>query len=94
MEGDDGNLRRADDERERVGGDMRAEAQLSRLFGRACALIGIAAALSGDLTPGDAQPVGPLGLSMGALGYFLGARRLGIAALLLSVAEIVVGYVY
>ncbi len=31
---------------------------------------------------------------MGALGYFLGARRLGIAALLLSAAEIVVGYVY
>ncbi|MDP9485303.1 MAG: hypothetical protein M3Q49_05845 [Actinomycetota bacterium] len=54
MNADDGNLRRADDERERVGGDLRAEAQVSRFFGRACALIGIAAALLGDLTPGDA----------------------------------------
>jgi hypothetical protein len=72
---------------------MRTEARISRLFGRAAAMLGIAAALAGDLTPADVGPVGPLGLLMGALGYFLGARRLGIAALLLSVAEIVVGYV-
>lgn len=93
MKEDDGQLRRADVERERAGGEMRTEARISRLFGRACALLGIAAALAGDLTPADVGPVGPLGLLMGALGYFLGARRLGIAALLLSAAEIVVGYV-
>ena len=93
-EGERGRLRAVTDrERERVRGELQTEIQVSRFFGRVVAVLGMVAALAGDLTASDAGPAGPLGLLMGALGYCLGARWLVVAAILLSATEIVVGFV-
>lgn len=70
---------------------IRTEDRMRMLFGRVAAVLGILVAVVGDLSPGDVGPAGPIGLAMGALGYALGARRLGTAAIALSVAEVLVG---
>ena len=54
-------------------------------------MLGILVALTGLLTPGDVGPLGLAGMLLGALGFFLGARRLGPAAVVLSWVEILLG---
>ncbi len=56
-------------------------------------MLGILVALTGLLTPGDVGPLGLAGMLLGALGYFLGAHRLGPAAVVLSWVEILLGIV-
>ncbi len=56
-------------------------------------MLGILVALAGLLTPGDVGPLGLAGMLLGALGYFLGAHRLGPAAVVLSWVEILLGIV-
>ena len=70
---------------------LRTEEGVRKLFGRVASVVGILVALMGSLTPGEAGPAGPIGILMGALGYLLGARLLGAAAVLLSVLEVLVG---
>ncbi len=77
-----------DTDREREQGELRTETRTSRFFGRIAAVLGMAAALAGDLTASGAGPAGPLGLLRGELGCCLGARRLGVAAILFSAAGI------
>lgn len=60
-------------------------------FGRVVSMLGILVALTGLLTPGDVGPLGLAGVLLGALGFFLGAHRLGPAAVVLSWAEILLG---
>jgi hypothetical protein len=64
---------------------------MQALFGRVASVLGILVALVGDLSPGDVGPAGPTRLVIGMLGYALGARRLGTAAIVLSVTEVLVG---
>lgn len=78
-------------DRERLREDIRAEERASGLFGMVIAVVGMLVAVVGDLSPGEVGPAGPAGLVLGALGYVLGARRLGTAAVVLSAAEILVG---
>ena len=54
-------------------------------------VLGILVALTGLLTPGDVGPLGLAGMLLGALGFFLGAHRLGPAAVVLSWTEILLG---
>jgi hypothetical protein len=54
-------------------------------------VLGILVALTGLLTPGDVGPLGLAGMLLGALGFFVGAHRLGSAAVVLSWAEILLG---
>ena len=54
-------------------------------------VLGILVALTGLLTPGDVGPLGLAGMLLGALGFFLGAHRLGPTAVVLSWAEILLG---
>jgi hypothetical protein len=58
---------------------------------RLVAVLGILVALTGLLTPGDVGPLGLEGVLLGALGFFLGAHRLGPAAVVLSWVEILLG---
>jgi hypothetical protein len=82
---------RADEERQQVRKEIRTEKRVRRSFGRVVAALGILAALMGDLTPGEVGSAGPVGILMGALGYVLGARWLGTIAIVLAVAEILLG---
>ena len=54
-------------------------------------MLGILVALTGLLTLGDVGPLGLAGVLLGALGFFVGAHRLGSAAVVLSWAEILLG---
>ncbi len=54
-------------------------------------MLGILLALAGDPTSADAGPAGPVGIVLGALACLLGARGLGIAAMVLSVVEVLLG---
>jgi hypothetical protein len=54
-------------------------------------MLGILVALTGLLTPGGVGPLGLAGMLLGALGFFVGAHRLGSAAVVLSWAEILLG---
>lgn len=54
-------------------------------------VFGILVALTGLLTPADIGPLGLAGMLLGTLGFFLGAHRLGPAAVVLSWAEILLG---
>ena len=78
-------------ERERVRKEVRAEERVRKLFGRVASGLGIAVALVGGLTTGDLGAAGPAGIVLGALGWVLGARRIGSVALMLSVVEILSG---
>ena len=60
-------------------------------YGRMVSVFGILVALTGLLTPGGIGPLGLAGMLLGALGFFLGAHRLGPAAVVLSWAEILLG---
>ena len=51
-------------------------------------VLGILVALTGLLTPRGVGPLGLAGMLLGALGFFLGAHRLGPTAVVLSWAEI------
>lgn len=70
---------------------LRTEEGVRKLFGRVASVVGILVALVGGFTPGESGPAGPIGILLGALGYLLGARLLGAAAVLLSVLEVLVG---
>lgn len=93
MSGKDGRKDRGEYERRQVRRGLQTEGRVQRLSGRVLSVLGLLMALSGDLTPGEVGPAGPVGLLMGSLGYLLGARVLGTTAMVLSVAEIVVGIV-
>ena len=82
---------RAYEEREQVRKEIRTENQVRRSFGRVASVLGILVALAGLLTPDDVGLAGPVGILMGSLGYILGARRLGTAAVVLSIVEIIFG---
>jgi len=70
---------------------VRLEKRMQRLVGRVIAALGVAMALAGELTPGDVGPAGFMGLLMGVLGFLLGARILGAAAVTLALLEILTG---
>ncbi|MDP9474914.1 MAG: hypothetical protein M3R38_04360 [Actinomycetota bacterium] len=70
---------------------IRTEEGVRKLFGRVASVLGILVALAGGFTPGEVGPAGPTGVLLGVLGYLLGARLLGAAAVLLSVVEVLVG---
>lgn len=78
-------------ERERLRDEARLEERTHLLFGRVAATPGIVLALAGNLTPGDLGPAGPTGFLLGALGYGLGARRLAVVAVVISVVEMFLG---
>ncbi len=78
-------------EREQVRMEIRTENQVRRSFGGVASVLGILVALAGLFAPGDVGLAGPVGILMGALGLVLGARRFGTAAVILSVAEILLG---
>ncbi len=82
---------RAAMEREQVRREIRAETRVRRFFGRVASVIGILVVLAEEFTLGGVGPAGLAGISMGALGYVLGARRLGTAAIVLSVLGILLG---
>lgn len=55
---------------------------------------GLAAAFYGnEAFPANAVPTAFIGFALGVLGYFLGARKLGIAAVVVTVLTLVVGSV-
>ncbi len=79
------------EEREQVRKGIPTENRVDRGFGRMLSVLGILVALAGMFTPGDVGPLGLAGILMGALGFALGARRLGTAAVVLSWTEILLG---
>jgi hypothetical protein len=71
--------------------------QAGRLLGGATAALGVLTGVAGavaavlpDLLPG-AVPAASAGVLMGMVGYFLGARRLGRAAAVLSAVALLLG---
>ena len=75
---------------EQVREGKQLEDRLSRALGIVASAMGLLV-LVGGLSPSFAGPAGGIGLVFGALGYLLGARRLGGAVVVVSVAEIVIG---
>ena len=76
--------------REQIREEKELEDRLSRALGIVAAAMGLLV-LVGGLSPSFAGPAGGIGLVFGALGYLLGARRLGGAVVVVSVAEIAIG---
>ncbi len=75
-------------ERQQVRDGVRFEERVRKLFGRTAAALGMLLAVLGSYSPSEAGPSGEIGIAMGMLGYLLGARRLGVAAVVLSIAEL------
>ena len=78
-------------------GEEAGKGQAGRLLGAAIAALGALTGAAGALAamfqgflPG-AVPATSAGILMGMVGYFLGARRLGRAAAILSAAALVLG---
>lgn len=65
---------------------------LKLLGGRICSLVGLLFGLGGVLVAllsvSDDVSAGVIGATLGILGYFLGARRLGTATILIGVAAV------
>jgi hypothetical protein len=80
----------ANREREQIRGIQQLEDRLSRAFGIVASATGLLLVVGG-MSPSYAGPAGGIGLVFGALSYLLGARRLGAAVMVVSVAEIVIG---
>ena len=76
---------------EQVREGKQLEDRLSRALGITAATMGLLLVLVGGLSPSFAGPAGGIGLVFGALAYLLGARRLGGAVVVVSVAEIAIG---
>lgn len=77
-------------EQEQIREEKRLEDRLSRAFGIVTSAMGLLVVVGG-LSPNYAGPAGGIALMSGALGHLLGARRLGAAVMVVSVAEIVIG---
>ena len=60
----------------------RQEGLLKLLFGRICCMVGLLLGASVNLS------AGAVGIALGVLGYFLGARRLGAASVVLGTAAV------
>jgi hypothetical protein len=78
-------------EQEQIREGKLLEDRLSRALGIAASAMGLLLVGVGGLSPNYGGPAGGIGLVFGALGYLLGARWLGGAVLVVSVAEIVIG---
>lgn len=80
---------RANQEREQTREEKQLEGQLNRAYGIKAAAMGLLLVGVGGLSPGYAGPAGKIGLVFGTVGHLLGARLLGGALIVVSVAEIV-----
>ncbi len=85
-------------ERDRLrnpGENPRGEAAVKLLAGRICAVVGILFAVGGIIGPilagGASVPAGAIGVILGILAYFLGARRIGTITVVLSIAALFFG---
>jgi hypothetical protein len=76
--------------REQVREGKQLEDRLGRALGIVAAAMGLLLVLVGGLSPSYAGPTGGIGLVFGVLGHLLGARRLGGAVVVVSVAEIAI----
>jgi len=69
--------------------------QVKLLAGRICAIVGILFAIGGLVGPilagGSSVSAGVVGMILGILAYFLGARRIGTITVVLSVASLFFG---
>jgi hypothetical protein len=83
--------RAEEEEREQVKKEAHIRKQIGGGFGRVVSVLGMLVALAGLFTPGDAGPLGLVGMLLGTLGLVLGAYRLGTAAVALSWVEILLG---
>ena len=77
--------------REQTREEEQLEDRLSRALGIVASAMGLLLVVVGGLSPNYAGSTGGIGLVFGALGYLLGARRLGGAVVVVSVAEIAIG---
>ena len=77
-------------EQEQIRERKQLEDRLSQGLGIVASAMGLLL-IVGGLSPNYAGPAGQIGLVFGALGYLLGARRLGGVVVVVSVAEIVIG---
>jgi hypothetical protein len=77
--------------REQIREGKQLEDRLSRALGIVASAMGLLLVLVGGLSTSYAGPTGGIGLVFGALGYLLGARRLGGGVVVVSVAEIAIG---
>jgi hypothetical protein len=72
-------------------GDGR-EGLLKLLFGRSCCVVGLLLSAGGFVVATLGASVnlsaGAVGIGLGVLGYFLGARRLGAAAIVLGISAV------
>lgn len=94
---DEGGRGRGDPGEEEGPNEEAGKGQAGRLLGAATAALGALTGAAGavaavfpDLVPG-AVPAASAGVLMGMVGYFLGARRLGRAAAVLSAVALVLG---
>ncbi len=78
-------------ERRQVRDGVRVEERVRKLFGRTAASLGMLLAVLGFYSPSEAGPSGEIDIVMGILGYLLGACRLGVAVVVLSIAKLLFG---
>lgn len=77
------------------GRDQEGTSLASTIVGRAVAALGVLAGLVGAISAlwptalANAVPSASLGIILGMVGYFLRARRLGVAAAILSAVALV-----
>jgi len=84
-------MAQVDDER-RASEDRSGIDKTKLLLGRVAAVLGILVSLSIVLTPNAATIFTFTAIVLGGVGYALGARRLGVAALVIAVAALVLGF--
>ncbi len=77
---------------ENVGKDERRKGLARLLLARICCLVGLLLGVGGIIFAAIGSTVsvspGAVGAGLGVLGYFLGVRRLGVAAIVLGVVAI------
>lgn len=85
-------------ERDRMsdpGENKHGAKQVKLLVGRICAVVGILFAIGGLIGPilagGSSVSAGVIGMILGILAYFLGARRIGTITVVLSVVALFFG---
>ncbi|MGB3635343.1 MAG: hypothetical protein WA982_14975 [Rubrobacteraceae bacterium] len=76
---------------ERPGEEGGGPGTIRLLLGRISSVLGILVGAAVVLTANAALIFSFLGVTLGAAGYMLGARRLGIAAIIVAVVSLVLG---
>ena len=81
-----------EDDAGRSSEERSAAGKTKLLLGRVASVLGILVAISVVFVPNSATIATFSAITLGGVGYILGARRLGIATVVIAVVALILGY--